>query len=212
MSPISLVLLILTGVLSLAAILSTLAGLALRSRIASSPYGVGRQEHRRTMQVAFIRALMFGLLALIFFAGYGLSVRAGGRETAEPSIEPPVAETPAAPTPDATATAAALPTATATTLPATPTAPSPAATATPEATATVTITPTPEPSAIVTAPAGIYLRDEPGGSAELELLAEGTVLVLLPGRETVDDLDWQEVRSPSGLEGWVAADFLDYQQ
>jgi hypothetical protein len=85
-------------------------------------------------------------------------------------------------------------------------------TETPAATATATITPTPEPSAIVTAPAGLYLRDVPGGTAELELLGEGTVLVLLPGRQTVDDLDWQEVRTPSGLEGWVAADFLDYQQ
>ena len=28
--------------------------------------------------------------------------------------------------------------------------------------------------------------------------------MLLPGRETVDDLEWQQVRSPSGLEGWVA--------
>lgn len=212
MSPMSLVLLILAGVLALAAVVSAVAGLGLRSRIASSPYGVGRQEHRRTMQVTFIRALVFALLALIFFAGYGLSARAGSSDMAGPGIDPTQAATPAVPTLDATGTAEALPTATATSSPAVPTATAASATATPEATATATVTPTPEPSAIVTAPAGIYLRDVPGGTAELELIVEGTVLVLLPGQETVDDLDWQEVRSPSGLEGWVAADFLDYQQ
>ena len=212
MSPISLVLLIIAGVFELAAIVSAVSGLGLRARITSSPYDVGRQENRRTMQVAFIRALVFALLALILFAGYGLSERLENSDTAEPAFETTPDATSAVATPDATATDTTLPTATATIEPATPTATVPAETPTPEPTATATITPTPEPSAIVTAPAGVYLRDIPGGTAELELLGEGTVLVLLPGRETVDDLEWQEVRSPSGNEGWVAAEFLDYQQ
>jgi hypothetical protein len=211
-SPISLVLLIIAGVFALAAIVSAISGLGLRARIASSPYDVGRQENRRTMQVAFIRALVFGLLALILLAGYGLSERLDSADTAEPTFEETPEVTAAIATPDATATFAARPTTTATVQQATMTATVLAETPTPEATATATITPTPEPSAVVTAPAGVYLRDVPGGTAELELIAEGTVLVLLPGRETVDDLEWQEVRTPSGNEGWVAAEFLDYQQ
>lgn len=212
MSPISLVLLIIAGVFALAAIVSAISGFGLRARIASSPYDVGRQENRRTMQVAFIRALVFGLLALILLAGYGLSERLDNIDTAEPAFEETPEATAAVATPDVTATNAALPTATVTLQPVTPTATGPAETPTPESTATATVTATPEPSAIVTAPAGVYLRDIPGGTAELELIAEGTVLVLLPGRETVDDLEWQEVRTPSGNEGWVAAEFLDYQQ
>jgi SH3-like domain-containing protein len=36
-------------------------------------------------------------------------------------------------------------------------------------------------------------------------------LELLPDRQTVDDLEWQQVRTPAGNEGWVAAEFLIYQ-
>jgi hypothetical protein len=209
---INLVLLVFAGLFALAAVLSALAGLGTRSRMANSPYGVGRQERRRTMQVSFIRALAFAILALIFFGVYGISSRPGGTRASERGVGatqvPPVASA----TPGITATATFAATATATLAASTPTATTPSVTGTPTATATATITPTPEPSAIVTAPAGLYLRDVPGGTAELELITEGTVLVLLPGRQTVDDLDWQQVRSPSGLEGWVAAEFLDYQQ
>ena len=211
MSPINLILLAIAGLFALAAIFSAVAAFGLRSRVNNSAYGVDRQERRRTMQVSFIRALAFAVLALIFFAGYGLSARSSSSRAAGPGSEPTPA-TAATETPEVTATATIAPTATATVAAATPTATTPAVTETPEVTATATITPTPEPSAIVTAPAGLYLRDVPGGTAELELVGEGAVLVLLPGRETVDGLDWQEVRTPSGLEGWVAADFLDYQQ
>jgi hypothetical protein len=209
LSPISLVLLAIAGLLALAAIFSAVTAFGLRARINNSAYGVDRQERRRTMQVSFIRALAFAAAALIFFGGYGLSTRSGSSRAAAPDAEP-TAVILATETPEVTMTATTAATATATRAPATPT--TPAVTETPAATATATISPTPEPSAIVTAPAGLYLRDVPGGTAELELLGEGTVLVLLPGRQTVDDLEWQEVRTPSGLEGWVAADFLDYQQ
>lgn len=201
MSLINLLMLLLAGASVIAAIVSALAGLGLRSRVASSAYGVGRQEMRRTMHVAFIRALGFGLLALIFLAVYGLSARPDDVLSTEPNIDftpPPVASPTLEAEPTNTRAAA--------------TATLPAGSPTPEITPTVSITPTPEPSAIVIAPAGLYLREAPGGTEELELIAEGTSLVLLPGRETVDDLEWQQVRSPSGLEGWVAADFLDYQQ
>ncbi len=212
MTLINLIMLLLAGASVIAAIISAVAGLGLRARMASSAYGVGRQEMRRTMQVAFIRALGFSLLALIFLGVYGLSARPDDVLSTEPNAEltpPAVASATPEPAPTNTQPAA---TATATTEPARATATIPAETPEPEITPTASITSTPQPSAIVTAPAGLYLRDVPGGTAELELIAEGTSLVLLPGRETVDDLDWQQVRSPSGLEGWVAADFLDYQQ
>lgn len=201
MSLINLLMLLFAGASVVAAIVSALAGLGLRSRVASSAYGVGRQEMRRTMHVAFIRALGFGLLALIFLAVYGLSARPDDVLSTEPNTDftPPAVASPtleAEPTNTRAAATATLP----------------AGSPTPEITPTASITPTPEPSAIVIAPAGLYLREAPGGTEELELIAEGTSLVLLPGRETVDDLEWQQVRSPSGLEGWVAADFLDYQQ
>lgn len=210
MTLINLILLILAGASVIAAIISALAGLGLRSRVANSAYGVGRQEMRRTMHVAFIRALAFGLLALIFIAVYGLSARPDDVFSTEPSADftPPGAAS-ATPELEPTDTLPAA-SATPTTQPR-PTSTTPAGTPTPENTSTPAITPTPEPSAIVTAPAGLYLRDVPGGTAELELIAEGTALILLPGRQTVDDLEWQQVRSPSGLEGWVAAEFLDYQ-
>lgn len=211
MSPINWILLGIAGLFALAAILSAVAAFGLRARIDSSAYGVDRQERRRTMQVSFIRALAFAVLAFIFFGGYGLSTRSGSSRTAGPGVEatPPAAATE---TPEVTSTATRAVTPTATAAAATATATAPAITETPTVTPTATITPTPEPSAIVIAPAGLYLRDVPGGTAELELVAEGTVLVLLPGQETVDDLEWQQVRTPSGLEGWVAADFLEYQQ
>lgn len=212
MSLINLLMLLFAGASVVAAIVSALAGLGLRSRVASSAYGVGRQEMRRTMHVAFIRALGFGLLALIFLAVYGLSARPDDVLSTEPNTDftPPAV---ASPTLEAEPTnTRAVATATPTTEPVRATATLPAGSPTPEITPTVSITPTPEPSAIVIAPAGLYLREAPGGTEELELIAEGTSLVLLPGRETVDDLEWQQVRSPSGLEGWVAADFLDYQQ
>jgi hypothetical protein len=45
----------------------------------------------------------------------------------------------------------------------------------------------------------------------VELIAHQTELELLQGRETADDIDWQQVRTPAGNEGWVAAEFLVYQ-
>lgn len=212
MTLINLIMLLLAGASVVAAIVSALAGLGLRSRVAGSAYGVARQEMRRTMLVAFIRALGFGLLALIFLAVYGLSSRPDDVLSTEPSADftpPAVASATTELEPTNTQPAA---TSTPTTEPVRATATTGAQTPTPEITPTASITSTPEPSAIVTAPAGLYLREEPGGTDELELISEGTSLVLLPGRETVDDLEWQQVRSPSGLEGWVAAEFLDYQQ
>jgi hypothetical protein len=42
----------------------------------------------------------------------------------------------------------------------------------------------------------------------LEWLLEGTVLIVLPGQQTAEDLLWQQVQTEEGLIGWVAADFI----
>jgi hypothetical protein len=42
----------------------------------------------------------------------------------------------------------------------------------------------------------------------LEWLLEGSILIVLPGQETADDLLWQQVQTEDGLIGWVAAEFI----
>jgi SH3-like domain-containing protein len=86
-----------------------------------------------------------------------------------------------------------------------------APTITPASTEAPTVTPTPMPSAVVNSEVGLYLRPEPGSDVELELLANGAVLELLEGRQTVDGVEWQQVRSAAGNEGWVAVEFITYQ-
>jgi hypothetical protein len=57
------------------------------------------------------------------------------------------------------------------------------------------------------------LRGTPSTSGEqLEWLLDGTVVTLLAGRETADELNWQQVRTEAGVEGWVASDFLTVNQ
>jgi hypothetical protein len=87
--------------------------------------------------------------------------------------------------------------------------PTPSQTPTP---ATPTPTSTPDiDTAVVNSPNGLWLRETPGGTQEVELIPDGTILVLLPGLETVDGVEWQQVRTPAGNEGWVAVDFIIYQ-
>jgi hypothetical protein len=68
------------------------------------------------------------------------------------------------------------------------------------------------PSAAVSSPNGLWLRESPGGVQELELLPDGSVLILLQGLEIADELEWQEVRTPAGNVGWVAVEFIVYEQ
>ena len=205
MSWLNVALLVLAGIFVLAAVVSIAGALQARSRVANEPYGVGQQESRQTMQVAFVRTGVFAVLALIFFGVYGLSAAPDDVLSTEPgaAFTPP-------PTFTATVvTAAPSPTVTATPTAAVTTAPTPTATLSP--TETPTVTATPVPTAIVNSEVGLYLRDVPGGTAEVELLPFGMVLTLLPGRETVNGTEWQQVRAPSGNEGWVAVEFLNYQ-
>jgi hypothetical protein len=181
-------------------------------------YGVGRQELRQAIQVDLARGVALLIVGLILVGVLGLRPLPAELEPGAPLAQP-------TPAPDATMPLVEAVTPLPTPLPAavtttptpllsptiepTPTSPLP----TPTATATATETPTPEPpTAVVDSPNGLWLRETAGtGGAALENLPHNTVVVLLDGRETVDDLDWQQVRAPSGNEGWVAVDFLIYR-
>ncbi len=77
-----------------------------------------------------------------------------------------------------------------------------------------TETPLPAPTdaaniAIVSSGVGVWLRDAPTTNSEqLEWLLEGVVLTLLDGQQTADGFDWQEVRTAAGVDGWVAAEYI----
>lgn len=220
MAWLNIAILLLGGICVIAAIVAILAGLQARGGITSAAYGVGRQESRRVMQVAFFRAAVFGILALILFGVYGLSAAPDDMLSTEPepaaTFDPEETATTrptrATATVAVTETAEAPPPAAATTTPASTEQVPGEPTATATVASTPTITPTSVPMAIVNSEVGLYLRPEPGSDLEVELLPNGTQLILLGEQETVDDVQWQQVRAPSGNEGWVAVEFITYQQ
>jgi len=116
------------------------------------------------------------------------------------------------PIPSATPTVTATFTQTLTPVPPTPTStitPSPVP---PTKTPTPTITPTPSPTpifAIVEAgdSGGAFVRDEPAG-AILTILANGTIVQLLPDVVDVGGTAWQQVITPDGIEGWMVQELL----
>jgi hypothetical protein len=198
-------------VLAAVAILTALffigRALVQRSRHTRQPYGVGQQEIRRSMQIDFIRgfaAAVVGLLLLLTSGLGGLVGSAVSEPPAEPTtiVEQAPAETE---DPTLTPTPAATSTPTATPEPAEPTA-------SPTITPTPTETPQPEPeTAVVQSGVGVWLRSAPSpDSDQLEWLLDGTVLTLLDGFVVGDDFEWQEVRAPSGQDGWVAVEFIIY--
>lgn len=195
---------VLAALFVVAAVLFFARGLLARSSVSENAYGVERQEARHDMLIAFARGVVMVVLALILLAVFGLSPR--------PESGPEVRETPTSTLP-ATMTATLRPTETATSLPdagPSPTSPLPTPTEAP------LVTPEPSPTvgaatAVVNSPNGLWLREAPGGSQEIELIPDGTILTLLQGVEEVDSATWQEVLTPSGNEGWVAAEFIVYQ-
>lgn len=85
--------------------------------------------------------------------------------------------------------------------------PVPTDTVTPVTTDTPVPSPTPQ-TAVVTTPYGLNLRAEPERAAEiLAFLPPESIVVLLDGRETADNLVWQQVEA-DGLVGWVSNEFL----
>ncbi len=173
-----------------------------RYKSSRQAYDVGRQEAHKAAKVNILRAAFSLLLALIFLAVIGVSPRIA----AQLAPVPTATALPATKSPLPAATL--VPTATkgsSTSVPS-PTSPRPTETSTP----LPTITNTPQPlTAAVSSGVGVWLRDLPGTETEqLEWLLEGTILIVLPGQETVDDLLWQQVQTEDGLIGWVASDFI----
>lgn len=198
--------LIFTVVVPVLAVLSILAmvyfaykALTERSRSSRKAYNVGRQESHKAARVNLIRSAAFLVLALLLLLIFmvGLTAPVALAPQATPTLPP----TAVPPTLAATDTPGVEPT----TEP-TPTSPLP----TPTATASPTPTNTPEPpTATVSSGVGVWLRSAPGTDTEqLEWLLDGTVLLVLSGRETAEGIEWQQVQTAAGVEGWVAAEYL----
>lgn len=198
----------------LLALLFLAQALGLRQRIARQVYGVGQIEMRRNMQIGLLRAIAAFVVGALLLGVWGLLLTFA-------SMEPAVMATPL-PTPTdgvvPTETAAAVTPTPPPTLPIsatvepTSTSTSPVVTETPRPAPTMTPTPLP-PTATVSSGVGVYLRAEPNTDGEqIEWLLDGTVLILLSGRVQGEDFEWQQVRSPSGNEGWVAAPFISYSE
>ncbi len=133
-----------------------------------------------------------------------------------PEVPPTFTPTPTAintstpgptPTNTLTATATPLPTNTPTAVPSDTSTPLP--TETPMIVPTDTAVPTPTPrTAVINSPYGLNLRAEPGTDGTiLAFLAPDTVVVLLNGQKTADNLTWQQIEA-EGQTGWVSDQFL----
>ena len=205
MGIINIVLLVLAILLFLAGVFFFLRAILARRGLSDHAYGVEKQEARLAIRLNMTRGALFLVLGLILLAISGL--------LPESDTESLIATNTPVASPTVQVTQILQPTTTSTrlleTLTATATVPSrtPFPTDTPEPTDAPVL-----PSAIVISPNGLWLREAPGGSQELELLPNGSILILLPGRETVEDLEWQEVRTQVDKEGWVSVEFIEYQQ
>lgn len=190
-----------------------------RGESTHAAYNVGQVEARRAMQVDFIRAGAAFIIGLIMLGVAGLLNPFSGtpvdnqRETiqAEPSpvFTPTEMAVPTEAPPTSVTNPTPLPSATAVPVPATPTPLQlPTETAVPPA------TDTPQPTtATVQSGVGVWLRSQPTTEGEqIEWLLDGTILELMPGYENDGELEWQQVRAPSGNEGWVAVPFIVYNE
>lgn len=208
-SVINILFLVLAGLSFLTAIAFLLRALGTRSSAARQAYGVGQVETRRETQINLLRAVLFFLLGLIFLAVFAVVPRLAATAPEEPTaplLPTPNTETVPTPLPTLAPVSSPTPTTEATATP-------PLAPATPTVMPTLTPVPAPE-TAVVTSGVGVWLRAAPSTNAEqLEWLLDGTVVSLMAGAETADGLDWQQVRfEESGLEGWVAREFLVFQE
>ncbi|MEJ2746733.1 MAG: DUF389 domain-containing protein [Anaerolineae bacterium] len=134
----------------------------------------------------------------------------------DPQVPPTFTPTPTAtdtatpgPTPTQTPTATDTPRPTNTLTPLPADTPTPLPTNTPTIVPTDTAVPTPTPrTAVINSPYGLNLRAEPGVEAPiLTFLPADTVVTLLDGTTTADNLVWQQIEI-DGRAGWVAEQFL----
>jgi hypothetical protein len=207
---INIVIPLLAGISIVLALFFILRALQQRSELARAAYSVGRQEARQAMQVDVVRGIAAFLVGLILLGVFGLGprpVESALPPTGLPPAIEPAGAIDASSTP--TATVEVVPTDTPTEEPS-PTVPAATATETP----LPTDTPAPEPStATVSSGVGVWLRAAPGTNTEqLEWLLDGTVVTVLEGYETADDLEWQQVQTPAGSVGWVAVPFIVYNE
>lgn len=183
-------------------------GLRARSLSTKETYGVGQVEAARSMKIDIARGIAFVFLGLILLGVYGLSSRPT-EAIGEPTPLPPTT---------VLDTSTDVPDTAVPSLTATPFIPTPVS-ATIAPTEMPTIEPSPEPTeepataapvtAVVTSEVGVWLRGTPSTTGEqLEWVLNGTILTVLPGQQTADDFQWQQVRAPGGREGWVAVDFI----
>ncbi|MCA9933176.1 MAG: SH3 domain-containing protein [Ardenticatenaceae bacterium] len=177
-----------------------------RRRITRQTYGVGQVETRRAVKKDFLYAITVASVGALLLGAWGILLSTGAAEpaitnTPTPAVTKPAAVTATAtqPVQETTPTVESTPT-----IKATETFPAP--------TATPTLTPTPEPlTATVSSGVGVWLRAVPNSEGEqLEWVLDGTQVILLPGYETGEQFEWQQVRTPSGNEGWVAVPFIQY--
>lgn len=197
----NIVLLSLAGLLLLAAIYFASKALGARSNIHRQAYNVGQVEAKRTSQVYWVRAGFSLVVGLIFLGIFAVRPLFSGIGSAPPEATPTLPAVETAPT-------MAIPTEPAAQVTLEPSPTSPPSSPTPEATAEPTATTAPV-TATVSSGVGVWLRGAPGTSGEqLEWLLDGTIVTLMIGQETADDLVWQQVRTDGGVEGWVARDFL----
>lgn len=208
-SVINILFLILAGLALLGALFFLVRAFSSRSSASRQAYGVGQVETRRETQVNLLRAVLFFLLGLIFLAIFAIVPRLSTAAPEEPAVPLlPTPESEILPTPLPTRAAVSSPTPTSEPTPTTVSEP-------PTATPMPTLTPVPAPeTAVVSSGVGVWLRAAPSTTAEqLEWLLDGTVVTLLEGNETSDGLEWQQVRYEEvGTEGWVAREFLVFQE
>ena len=197
------ILLIIAGLCFLGATFYLVIGIRTRSDASGSSYGIKRQEARQGAFVSFVRSIFLVSLALIIFAILGIGNLPKGDNFEDNKEMGPPDSTLSATRPADQSSGSSTPGV----LAASPTSPVATLTATP----TLTPVPTQTPvviTAIVNSPNGLWLREKPGGSQQLELIANGSELIVLEGNEMADDLEWRQVRTQSGQEGWVAVPFI----
>ncbi|MBP6015364.1 MAG: SH3 domain-containing protein [Candidatus Promineofilum sp.] len=196
----NIVLLSLAGLSLLVALYFVSKALGARSNVNRQAYNVGQVEAKRDSQVNWLRAAFSLIIGLIFVGVFAVRPLISPRQTPAPAPTLPASDVDIAPTQAVTLT------------PTQPTAEpqptSPPASPSPEATAAPTATTAPV-TATVSSGVGVWLRGAPNTSGEqIEWLLDGTIVTLLGGQETADDLVWQQVVTEGGVEGWVASDFL----
>jgi len=208
----NLVILALMGLSVLVALFFIIRGVRTRSQSSREAYGVGQQDARRSMQIDIVRGVSLVFVSLILLGVYSLSAR-----SAASTVEPTFMPTDTAATSPATIPVSS-PTATQTSSQPTVTPTKPPTVQTATATASPIPEPTEEPTptartATVISEVGVWVRGAPNADSEQLVWAlGGTILTVLPEQETADDFTWQQVRTPGGIEGWVAADYIEINE